>query len=116
MSAYNIVAQCVCYLITNIHTGPQRDMLERSGFYDAISPDTLFLSIEDAVQTAGKLEHRTTGGYPVSDTSKALSLAVHDADADIVETTQGGAGHRTWHLGVRAKSNVSAEPAPHHQV
>jgi hypothetical protein len=91
-------------------------MLERSGFYDAISPDTLFLSIEDAVQTAGKLEHRTAGGYPVSDTSKALSLAVHDADADIVETTQGGAGHRTWHLGVRAKSNASAELAPQHQV
>jgi hypothetical protein len=74
--------------------GPQRDMLERSGFYSAVPSDTIFLNLHDAVlfaklrnqspKTDGKdageckgalcLWHCGRGGVPVGTTTLHLNL------------------------------------------
>ena len=82
-------------------------MLERSGFYEQIAPETLFLSVHDAVVTAGKLDLEASDTYPgcpKADLGKSVAMAVYDSDAVVQETTS--TGPRTWHVGARAPSNA----------
>ncbi|CAM9135564.1 unnamed protein product [Ectocarpus sp. 6 AP-2014] len=53
--------------------GPQRDLLELSGFYDVIPPANLFLGLHDAVVEARKRHHRRTTPAP-STTVPNISL------------------------------------------
>ena len=67
-------------------------MLERSGFYQQVSPDTLFLSIDDAVITACKLQHQSAYMSEIDRDDferkrRSVTAAVHDCGGIATEVT-----------------------------
>eukprot|EP00904_Undaria_pinnatifida_P011024 jgi/Undpi1/7051/HiC_scaffold_21.g09525.m1 len=98
--------------------GPQRDLLELSGFYDVIPPANLFLGLHDAVVEARKRSRDVTE-EPLPLTSAPRSPAstnrpdgdtpsgVRDAAETVVEIGPDG-GTREWRVGA-VEINPSGE-------
>eukprot|EP00611_Tribonema_gayanum_P008397 TRINITY_DN178_c0_g4_i3.p1 TRINITY_DN178_c0_g4~~TRINITY_DN178_c0_g4_i3.p1 ORF type:complete len:712 (+),score=305.83 TRINITY_DN178_c0_g4_i3:132-2267(+) len=60
--------------------GPQRDLLERSGFYERVTDDTLFLTLHDAVLFA---KNRVASPRPSDDTSPSEPPTVTEASGTV---------------------------------
>jgi STAS domain len=77
--------------------GPQRDMLERAGFYEHVTDDTIFLTLHDAVVYA---KGRSVSPRKVLEGGASKPVTV-------TEDGQGGTKH-TWRIGYQEKNPQSA--------
>jgi hypothetical protein len=73
-------------------------MLERAGFYEHVTDDTIFLTLHDAVVYAK--------GRSVSP-RKVLEAAAVNKPSTVTEAGQGGHKH-TWRIGYKEKGPQSA--------
>lgn len=74
--AKSYIEREICILCAN-WKGPQRDLLELSGFYNVIPPKNLFLGLHDAVVEARK-RYEKRAGYSRSETEPRVICHFHN--------------------------------------
>jgi hypothetical protein len=75
--------------------GPQRDMLERAGFYERVTDDTIFLTLHDAVVYS---RSRVLSPRQSLTAAAGASAAAAAVASNVTEECSGGMQH-TWKIG-----------------